>query len=119
MSPSSSVESSHPIPFFKLSKLLKLPADEAPTAILALNNQITVGVISALQKLKTSLGLVGFDDFELAEVLSTTVVRHSPFELGRQGALLALDRLENPNRKPAHIVMQAELVDRGSSFTIK
>ena len=45
--------------------------------------------------------------------------RYGPFELGRQGALLALDRLENPNRKPAHIVMQAELVDRGSSFMIK
>lgn len=103
----------------KLTQLVKLPKDKAPTAILALNNQITIGVIAALQKLKKSLGLVGFDDFDLAEVLSTTVVRHSPFELGRQGALLALDRLENPNRKPAHIVMQAELVDRGSTFAIK
>jgi LacI family transcriptional regulator len=102
-----------------LTRLLALPKDRAPTAILALNNQITIGVISALQKLKQPLGLVGFDDFDLAEVLSTTVVRHSPFELGRQGALLALDRLENPNRKPSHIVMQAELVDRGSVFAIK
>jgi LacI family transcriptional regulator len=102
----------------KLTHLLNLPKNQSPTAILALNNQITVGVIAALQKLKKSLGLVGFDDFELAEVLSTTVVRHSPFELGRQGALLALDRLENPNRKPAHIVMQAELVDRGSSIAV-
>jgi LacI family transcriptional regulator len=109
-----------PEPILKtLTTLLKLPKDQAPTAILALNNQITVGVISALQRLKTSLGLVGFDDFELAEVLSTTVVRHSPFELGRQGALLALDRLENPNRKPSHIVMQAELVERSSTFAIK
>lgn len=103
----------------KLTQLLESNKDKSPTAILALNNQITVGVITALQKLNITLGLVGFDDFELAEVLSTTVVRHSPFELGRQGALLALDRLENPNRKPAHIVMQAELVDRGSSFAIK
>lgn len=102
-----------------LTRLLALPKDRAPTAILALNNQITIGVISALQKFKQPLGLVGFDDFDLAEVLSTTVVRHSPFELGRQGALLALDRLENPNRKPSHIVMQAELVDRGSVFAIK
>jgi len=102
-----------------LTQLLALPKDRAPTAILALNNQITIGVISALQKLKKPLGLVGFDDFDLAEVLSTTVVRHSPFELGRQGALLALDRLENPNRKPSHIVMQAELVDRGSLFALK
>lgn len=102
-----------------LTRLLALPKDRAPTAILALNNQITIGVISALQKLMKPLGLVGFDDFDLAEVLSTTVVRHSPFELGRQGALLALDRLENPNRKPSHIVMQAELVDRGSLFALK
>ena len=104
--------------FDTLSHLLKRPKEQSPTAILALNNQITIGVISALQKLKVSLGLVGFDDFDLAEVLGTTVVRHSPFELGRQGALLALDCLESPNRKPAHIVMQAELVDRGSSSAI-
>jgi len=100
-----------------LTRLLQLPHDQAPTAVLALNNQITIGVISALKKLKVDLGLVGFDDFDLSEVLGTTVVHHSPFELGRQGALLALDRLKNPNRKPTHNVMQAELIERASTKT--
>lgn len=98
-----------------LTGLLKLPKDQAPTAVLALNNQITIGVISALKKLQIDLALIGFDDFDLSEVLGTTVVHHSPFELGRQGALLALDRLENPNRKPAHIVMQTEIIERSST----
>ena len=98
-----------------LTRLLQLPTDQAPTAVLALNNQITIGVISALKKLNVNLNLVGFDDFDLSEVLGTTVVHHSPFELGRQGALLALDRLENPNRKPTHHVMQAELIERSST----
>ena len=100
-----------------LTRLLQLPHDQAPTAVLALNNQITIGVISALKKLNVNLSLVGFDDFDLSEVLGTTVVHHSPFELGRQGALLALDRLENPNRKPTHHVMQAELIKRSSTKT--
>lgn len=88
---------------------------QAPTAILALNNQITIGVISAFQKAGKWLGLVGFDDFDLAEVLGITVIRHSPFELGRQGALLALERLAKSNTPPQALVMDAELVDRGSA----
>lgn len=103
-----------------LTDMLSLSKDKAPTAVLALNNQITIGVISALKKLNVNLGLVGFDDFDLSEVLATTVMHHSPFELGRQGALLALERLENPKHKPTHVVMQAELIDRGSTtFRVK
>ena len=98
-----------------LTRLLQLPTDQSPTAVLALNNQITIGVISALKKLNANLSLVGFDDFDLSEVLGTTVVHHSPFELGRQGALLALQRLEDPHRKPTHHVMQAELIQRSST----
>lgn len=98
-----------------LTELVNLPKDQAPTAVLALNNQITIGVISALNKLNVKLGLVGFDDFDLSEVLGTTVVHHSPYELGRQGAQLALGRLANPNLKPTHLVMQAEIIDRGSN----
>jgi len=100
-----------------LTKLLKLNKDQAPTAVLALNNQITIGVITALKKLDVNLALIGFDDFDLSEVLGTTVIHHSPFELGRQGALLALNRLENPASRPSHIVMEAELIERASTKT--
>jgi len=99
--------------------LLQRTDNKAPTAILALNNQITIGAISAFQKAGKWLGLVGFDDFDLAEVLGITVIRHSPFAMGKRGAELALERLAKPNSAPQSLVMDAELVDRGSAVARK
>lgn len=96
-------------------KVIKSSSSKRATAFLALNNQITIGVITALQRNSASLGLVGFDDFDLADVLSVTVIRHSPFELGRQGGLLALKRLSNPDNPPVHLEMSSELIFRGST----
>jgi LacI family transcriptional regulator len=87
-----------------------------PTAIFATNNRMSVGVLRALRDDGRSVALVGFDDFELADMLATpvTVVRHDPGELGRAAAELLFARLDGDPSPPRRVVVPTELVPRGS-----
>ena len=50
-------------------ELLALAPDRRPTAIFTGNNRHTVGALRALRGLEHEVALVGFDDFELADLL--------------------------------------------------
>ena len=95
-------------------ELLALP--RPPTAVFACNNRITVGVLHALAGRRKPVALVGFDDFELAELLAVpvTVVAASPLELGREAATLLTRRLGGSDEAPRTIVLPTTLVARGS-----
>jgi LacI family transcriptional regulator len=96
-------------------ELLALPADRRPTALFAGNNRNTVGALRALRTAERPLALVGFDDFELADLLGTTVVRHDSGSMGEHAAKLAFERLEGGGeRAPHRVVVPTELVVRGS-----
>jgi LacI family transcriptional regulator len=95
-------------------ELLALPADRRPTALFAGNNRNTVGALRALRDADTPLALVGFDDFELADLLGTTVVCHDSASLGAHAAELAFDRLQGATREPRRVVVETELIVRGS-----
>lgn len=97
-------------------ELLALPPDRRPTAIFSGNNRHTVGALRALRGLEHEIALVGFDDFELADLLAmpTTVVRHDSQELGRRAAELAFMRLDGRDGPPRRVVVPTELVTRGS-----
>ena len=58
--------------------------------------------------------MVGFDDFELADLLEVSVVRTDPYRLGQLGAELAFARLDGDSRRAQRIVVAVELVARGS-----
>lgn len=92
--------------------LLALP--DPPTAIFAGNNRITIGALRAIRASRPGTALVGFDDFELADLLSITVVAHSPAEMGRQAAELLCRRLDGDRSPPQRIVLPTRLVPRGS-----
>ena len=100
-------------------ELMELP--KLPTAIFAVNNLITVGVLQALERagmrVPEDVALIGFDDFELAAVLHPrlTLVRQPAMELGRQAAMLLFDRLEGRQpQKPRRLVLETELIVRES-----
>jgi LacI family transcriptional regulator len=95
-------------------ELLELP--QPPTAIFTGNNRHTVGALRALRGREHEIALVGFDDFELADLLAmpTTVIRHDAFALGAQAAALAFDRLDGADAPPRRVVLETELVPRGS-----
>jgi LacI family transcriptional regulator len=94
--------------------LMALPPARRPTAIFAGNNRCTVGVLHALDGRRNRIALVGFDDFELADLLGTTVVRADPYRIGQLGAELAFDRIDAEEGEPRRVVVPAELVPRGS-----
>ena len=65
-------------------ELLALPPPARPTALFTANNRNTVGALRALRNADEQVALVGFDDFELADMLAVpvTVVRHDPAAMG-------------------------------------
>jgi LacI family transcriptional regulator len=97
-----------------VAQLLTLPEDERPTALLAANNRNTVGAIRALAGHDRRIALVGFDDFELADVLGVTVVRSDPGLMGERAAALAFARLDGDDRPPQRVVIPTALIARGS-----
>ena len=94
--------------------LLAMPDGERPTAILAANNRNTVGAVRALAGVAPRIALVGFDDFELADVLGITVMRSDPAQMGLRAAELAFARLDGDERPPQRITIPTELIVRGS-----
>jgi LacI family transcriptional regulator len=95
-------------------RLMALPRARRPTAIFAGNNRCTVGVLHALDGRRGRVALVGFDDFELADLLRVTVVRADPYRIGQLGAQLAFDRIDAEEGDPQRVVVSVELVPRGS-----
>jgi LacI family transcriptional regulator len=96
--------------------LLRLPRARRPTALFCANNRNTVGALRAVRDYPTALALVGFDDFELADMLPTpvTVVRHAPEDMGRIAVNLAYARLDGDGGPPQRRTIPCELVARGS-----
>jgi LacI family transcriptional regulator len=93
-----------------------LASEDPPTAIFAENNRSCVGIIRALSTIDRPVAVVGFDDFELADLLATpvTVVGYDPGELGRAGAELLFARMGGDLRPPQRIVIPTRLIIRGS-----
>lgn len=92
-----------------------------PSALFCANNLITQHVLHGLRALGMQLpqpiALVGFDDFETADLLQPgiTVVRQPTECLGRTAAEVLFARLEGKaNGKSRRIVLPVELVVRGS-----
>ncbi|MGA8112405.1 MAG: LacI family DNA-binding transcriptional regulator [Actinocatenispora sp.] len=91
-----------------------LTIDPPPTALFTTNNVNTAGALRALTGRPDPPALVGFDDFDLADVLGITVVGHEPEEMGRLAAEMVVSRLAGDN-SPAHtVVLPTTLIVRGS-----
>ena len=94
-----------------------LAADDPPTAVFAANNRNTIGAYRAIRARQPDIAIAGFDDFELADMLSLplTVISYDPREMGAKAAGLLRDRIDNPQAQPAarRIVMPTRLVEYG------
>jgi LacI family transcriptional regulator len=102
----------------------RLRASKSPSAIFTLNNVTTAHVLHALMRdgirVPEDVAIVGFDDFELAPLLSVplTAVRQPAHELGRSATRLLLDWIRSggagTDRVSAQIVLPTELIIRRS-----
>lgn len=95
-----------------MAELLGLP--DPPTAVLTGNNLLTAGALRAIRAAARPVALVGFDDFELADLLSVTVVAHDPAAMGRRAAELLERRIGGHAGPPEHVLNPTRLVERGS-----
>lgn len=89
---------------------------DPPTALFTMNNQMTIGAIKALHArgLGDRVGIIGFDDFELADVVSprVTTLALDPKEMGRQAAHMALDRLNGASDPARLVVLPTHMIIR-------
>ena len=100
-----------------------LARPDPPTAFFCMNNLTMRQALLALNEIGVSIpksvAIVGFDDFELAEILNPTltVVRQPPHELGRVAANLLFNRLADNSELPEtgeKVVLPVELIVRHS-----
>lgn len=86
------------------------------TALVTGDNRTTVLVLRAIAGAPVRPALVGFDDFELADLLDppVSVVTQDPCRLGETAAELLFARLDGDTSPPRRIVLPVRLVPRGS-----
>lgn len=91
-------------------------ADPPVTALIGGNNRITIALVRALASVPDRLALVGFDDFELADLLDppVTVISHDAKALGTAAAQRLFARLGGDDSEPGRLILSARLVPRGS-----
>jgi LacI family transcriptional regulator len=94
-----------------------LTLDLPPTALITTNNLITTGALRALRTVSPRPALVGFDDFNLADILGVTVVAHDPERMGDVGAEQIVARLGGADGPARRVLLPTELIERGSAET--
>jgi LacI family transcriptional regulator len=100
----------------------RLSRKSSPTALFTANNIITRYTLRALIEIGVQVpeqvALIGFDDFELAEIMRPplTAVRQPVSELGRVAANLLFERIQSDKlpEEGNHVILPIELVIRNS-----
>ncbi|MFZ4497680.1 MAG: LacI family DNA-binding transcriptional regulator [Candidatus Nanopelagicales bacterium] len=95
-----------------------LQGAQPPTALFTAQNLISMGAVRALRALglEKEVAQIGFDDFELADVLNpgVSVVAQDPRRIGRLAAEALFARLADAARQATTTVVPSELITRGS-----
>lgn len=96
-------------------------ADNPPTALFAINNWMSLGALRALHGRPEKVAMLGFDDLEFADLLTTpvTIVAHDPHAMGRLAAKVMLARLAGDTSPPKQIVLPTTLVTRGDAEAMR
>jgi LacI family transcriptional regulator len=89
---------------------------EPVTAVFCGNNRTTVFALREIAQASGRVALVGFDDFELADLLEpgVTVVAQNPGEMGRRAAEMLFGRLAGTRGPAQYVELGTELIVRGS-----
>lgn len=90
-----------------------------PDAVFAGGDTIAIGVLEAAHeaglRVPDDLGVVGFDDLDVAVKADLTTVRHSVQQVGSNAAELLIDLIEGRLEHPHRVIMPTELVIRGTT----
>jgi LacI family transcriptional regulator len=100
-------------------RLLGMP--DPPTAIVALDSVLSLGVLRALDELQVrcpaAVSLIGFDDADWAEAMSPalTVVSQPVHDIGETAAELLVTRMAGSRKRPVHRQLPTTYVERAST----
>ncbi len=101
------------------SALQLLRGERPPTAIFATSDVQAAGVLMAARETGTrvpdDLSVVGYDNISFAEFLSLTTMWQHHDQLARNAATILLEELRTGIRTGERVVLQPELVVRGST----
>lgn len=98
-----------------------LALEDAPTAIFATNNLMTLGLLEAVNEAKLKIpgdiSAIGFDDMPWAKAVTPplTVIRQPGYEMGRRAAELMFQRIADPMREQVQIIMEPDIIVREST----
>ena len=107
--------------YFATHDLLSLA--QPPTALIAGNNQLFVGVLEAVRDRRLSIpvdiSLVTCDDVDLARLHDPPidVINRQPIELGQRAAELTLERLADPQAPQRRVLLPTYFEARASSVS--
>lgn len=99
-----------------------LDSKEPPDAILTTNSLLTAGALKAIRKRELTIpddvALVGFDETTWSSLVqpAITVMAQPTYEIGQTAIELLLKRLKEPSRPARKVILQAKLIERGSSM---
>jgi LacI family transcriptional regulator len=91
-----------------------LSLEQPATAFFTGNATLTRALLMYLKDISAYSGIVGFDDFDLAELLGITVVAQDPASIGRTAASLLMGRIQGEHGPLQHIRLRTTLVVRAS-----
>ncbi|MGA2970706.1 MAG: LacI family DNA-binding transcriptional regulator [Acidimicrobiales bacterium] len=95
-----------------------LASQNPPTAFFASQNLLTIGAVQALRLAAShfQVGLIGFEDFLLADLLdpAVSVVTYDVSAMASLAAQLLFDRIDGSRPAPRHFVIPTTLISRGS-----
>jgi LacI family transcriptional regulator len=105
----------------RLAALRLLDRKQPPTAIVAANDLLALGIYDALGerglKCPADISVVGHNDMPYVDMLSPplTTVRIAQREMGNQAARLLLDAIAAPALRRERVVLEPKLIVRGST----
>ena len=95
--------------------------DEAPTAVFAANNLMTIGALHALRDrgvhVPHQISIIGFDDLDFAELISpplTVIVRDARLQGSLAMQMMIKYLATGVSTPPEHSMVDVQLVERGS-----
>jgi LacI family transcriptional regulator len=98
-----------------------LARGHAPTAVVAANDLIALGVIEAAKerglRCPRDISVIGFNDMPFADKFTPplTTVRIPEYEIGRRAAQLLRSRIDDPEQQAETVLIAPELIVRGST----
>lgn len=97
-----------------VAELLEQP--DPATAVIAGNNRITLGAAAHMRRMAPELrpALLGFDDFEWADVIGVSVIAGDAAKMGEIAASRALARMGDREARADRTVLGMRLIARGS-----